>query len=181
MEGINVGQLAPDFIYHTAEQESVHLWEKLQETDKTFLLFSRYLGCPFCQVDILELCASYSSFAERKAQVILILQSDRETLRSQTLVEKLPFDVACDPEMELYQLYGVKAAASMGKMLRPERKLFRKATKLLKWKLKHGAYEGNEQQLPALFLLDKERTVLYSHYASSISDLPDAEEMLKLL
>ncbi len=180
MAQIPVGAVAPDFSYIGVHGER-KLSRKLSEAEQTLLFFSRYLGCPFCQVDILELCEQYGAFQNKKAQVILVLQSRVETLRSQTLVKEIPFDVACDPEGRLYELYGVEAAATMGKMLKPNKQLFRKAGQLLRRKLKHGAYEGNEQQLPALFLLDKEGKVRYARYAQSISDLPDAEEMLKLL
>ncbi len=181
MSEIKKGQTAPDVIYQTADKSQVKLFDKLKEAEKTFLIFLRYMGCPFCQVDIMELCEEYGRFTAEKTQVVLVLQSKVETVRSQTLVPQIPFDIACDPEMKLYELYGVEAAASMGKMLRPNKQLFHKTGMILKKKLKHGAYEGNEHQLPAIFLLDKEGNVRHAHYASSVTDLPDINGMLKLL
>ncbi|MBQ8598802.1 MAG: AhpC/TSA family protein [Oscillospiraceae bacterium] len=172
---------AADFTYCTANKEELKLSDTLQKADKTFLLFSRYMGCPFCQVDMLELSEEYSRFVEKNSQILVVLQSAPETLRSQTVPNEPPFEIICDPKGSLYKLYGVKVAASTLKMIKPGKKLFRKTVKLLKYRLKHGAYEGNEQQLPALFLLDQERNILYFHQAAHLADLPDAEEMLSLL
>lgn len=172
---------ASDFDYCTAHSEGLRLSDTLQKADKTFLFFSRYMGCPFCQVDMLELCEEYTRFTEKKAQVLVVLQSTPETIGSQTVLKEPPFEIICDPKGKLYDLYHVKSAANILKMIKPGKKFFRKAGKLLKHKLKHGAYEGNEQQLPALFLLDQERDILYSHYAAHLADLPDADEMLRLL
>ena len=43
--------------------------------------------------------------------------------------------------------------------------------------LTHGAYEGNELQLPAVFLLDSGRKVLCAHYGATPADVPTVDEM----
>ncbi len=47
--------------------------------------------------------------------------------------------------------------------------------------LKHGDYEGNEMQLPAVFVMNEKRELLYVHYGESGGDSPTAEELEKLL
>jgi hypothetical protein len=42
-------------------------------------------------------------------------------------------------------------------------------------------YEGNEQQLPALFIIDEQGTVTCAHYAQNIMDMPLIDDVLKLL
>ena len=177
---LTIGTIAPDFRFQTADGSGL-LSEELQKAEKTLLIFSRYLGCPFCQLDLLSYCEEYARFREKNAQILLVLQSAPETLRQQTLAKEVPFHLISDPQQEVYHLYDVKPAASMLKMLRLNGKLLKKASALMKRKLKHGAYEGNEQQLPALFILDGNRTVLHAHYAAHLSDMPDVEELLTLL
>ena len=173
---------ALDFQYQTAYEEGKQFSDKVREADKTVLIFSRYLGCPFCQLDLLEYCAEYHRFREKNAQIVLVLQSSPETLRQQTLIEQIPFEVVCDPKGVLYQLYDVNATSSPLAMINPfDRKLWKKAASLLKQHLKHGAYEGNEQQLPALFLVSHNMDLFHSHYAKSISDLPSVDQIIKLL
>ncbi|MBQ7081980.1 MAG: hypothetical protein IJM93_00350, partial [Oscillospiraceae bacterium] len=45
----------------------------------------------------------------------------------------------------------------------------------------HGKYEGNEQQLPAMFVVDPDGTVIYAHYAENSIDMPSVDEMLEIL
>lgn len=45
----------------------------------------------------------------------------------------------------------------------------------------HGAYEGREQQLPALFVLDQTGTAKYVHYAENSIDMPSVEEVITVL
>lgn len=173
---------AVDFTYHCISGEEKQLSSKVLDADKTFLYFSRYMGCPFCQVDMLELCEEYSRLRENNAQLLMVLQSTPETIRSQTVIRDFPFEVLCDPEGTLYELYAVKTARSMLQMIDPlDKRFWKKLLLLIKHKLKHGAYEGNEQQLPALFLLNHNMQLLHSHHAKSISDMPDIDDMLKLL
>ncbi|MFR2846940.1 MAG: hypothetical protein ACLTC4_07245 [Hungatella hathewayi] len=43
--------------------------------------------------------------------------------------------------------------------------------------LTHGAYEGNELQLPAIFLVEPGLTVKRAHYGTTPADLPDVSQM----
>ena len=46
---------------------------------------------------------------------------------------------------------------------------------------KHGACEGNELQLPAAFVVDKEGRISYAHYGKSAGDTPDVRSLAELL
>ena len=45
--------------------------------------------------------------------------------------------------------------------------------------LVHGAYEGDELQRPAIFLLDAKKRIVYLHYAASLMDMPPVESWLR--
>ena len=45
----------------------------------------------------------------------------------------------------------------------------------------HGKYEGEELQLPALFILAPDMGIEYARYAKNLADLPDAAGIAKLL
>ena len=47
--------------------------------------------------------------------------------------------------------------------------------------LEHGAYEGNELQLPAVFLLDRGMNVVYAHRAKNAGDMPEIADLLAKL
>jgi peroxiredoxin len=84
--------------------------------------------------------------------------------------------------MKIYELLSIEPAESMEKLaeevgdaLREKAKLARKAG------FSHGDYEGNEQQLPALFIVNEDGTVAYAHYARNIMDMPSIDEVLEML
>ncbi len=183
---ITVGTKAPAFTYNTAFVENIALADKLQQAEHTYLIFLRYMGCTSCQVDIMDYSEEYSRFKEKNAQILLVLQSSREIMASQTTEENPPFQIICDPDMKLYELYDVKAGQSKEDLIDKNdeaamAKLAKKREKAAAHGLTHGEYEGNEYQLPAVFLLDKEGMVKHAHYAKAITDMPDVDQMLALL
>ncbi len=84
----------------------------------------------------------------------------------------------CDPKAALYERFGIQPAASMAKMADAGTMLKLPSNCL---RLQHGAYEGNELQLPACFVVDKERKILYAHYGKSAGKSPDARTLASLL
>ena len=56
-----------------------------------------------------------------------------------------------------------------------------KAVKAAAKGYKHGAYEGEELQLPAVFIVDNDRKVSFVHYGAHVADIPSAEALVKLL
>ena len=95
---------------------------------------------------------------------------------------QLPFEIITDPEMKIYELLSVEPAESMeklaegvGEALGEKAKLARKAG------FSHGDYEVNEQQLPALFIVNEDGSVAYAHYAKNIMDMPSLDEVLEML
>lgn len=185
-EKIIAGMKAADFTYCTAFKEGIRLSDKVQEADKTFLIFLRYMGCTSCQVDIMDYSESYPQFKEKNAQIVLVLQSSVEIMRAQTTAENPPFDIVCDPTMSLYPIYDLKAAGSKEELIDKNdpasmARLMYKREKAAANGLSHGEYEGEELQLPGLFVLDKEMNVLHAHRAKTITDMPTAEDMLEMI
>ena len=52
---------------------------------------------------------------------------------------------------------------------------------VMRMNFSHGDYEGDEQQLPAMFILDENGVATYVHYAANIMDMPTVDEVLNLL
>lgn len=176
------GQKMPNFTYRTAYENDLKLYDALK--GKTFFIVHRYIGCPICRLDVQELARDYDKLTASGAQAIVVMQSDPEHVRADLASTNttLPFPIICDTEQEIYQTLQVRPAANMLTLAGlgvPA--LVVKFLKAFRIGIKHGDYEGNEQQLPALFLLDEDGTILHAHYAKTITDLPDVDGMLKLL
>lgn len=180
MAKLEIGQIMPDFDYVTPFTAGHTLAETAAKAPKTALIFLRYWGCPLCQYDIYLLAQAYDEITAAGGQLFVVLQSDPKGLADQLgAPDKLPFAIICDPDQKLYKDFCIAPAASMAKMA--DLKMVGRIIKATKLGFKHGAYEGDEQQLPAAFVVDGDRKILYAHYAKSVSDMPDAAELAKLL
>ena len=180
MAKLELGQIMPDFEYVTPFSQGHTLAETAAAAPKTTLIFLRYWGCPLCQYDIHLLSQAHADITANSGQLFVVLQSDPAGLAEQLgSPDKLPFSIICDPDQKLYKEFAIDPAASMAKMA--DLKMVGKIIKATKLGFKHGTYEGDEQQLPAAFVVDSACRILYAHYAQSVSDMPDAAELAKLL
>ena len=109
----------------------------------------------------------------------MVLQSDPQRLAAQLKREDLPFDIVCDPEQALYHRFDIRPAPSMEAL--GDAKVAEKVEAAKSLGLSHGEYEGEELQLPAAFVLDRERLLSYAHYGVSASDVPTPEDLESLL
>ena len=176
---VSFGGKAVDFTYQTPYGTTSTLSEKVKQAGKTYLIFLRYYGCTICQLDIKAYRESYQKFLDKDAQILMVLQSDPATISESISEKDLKFEVACDPNGELYQLYQVGAARS--KLGLVSMKTIRKMQAAKKAGLEHGKYEGNELQLPAVFLLDSAMNVVYAHRGKSAGDMPEIVDLLAKL
>lgn len=182
MNRLHAGDRFPEFTVNTAFESDVNL-NDLMCGKRTMLRVLRYVGCPTCRIDMHVLAQAYAQFEERNAQIIVVMQSDQKHLQDALKTEALPFMIISDQEETIYQALAVPAAA--------DKEAFRGGEDQTAWAAKrkaaedagyvHGDSEGNELQLPAMFVIEPDGFVSYAHYAESCADLPMAEESLKIL
>ncbi|MBM7871555.1 peroxiredoxin [Clostridium pascui] len=177
-EKLSIGMKAPDFNFITAWNAENNFYKNISGK-KNILIFLRYYGCTACQLQILKLVKNYERFKEKDIQLFVVLQSAPETIREQDNKGEMPFTIICDPSQELYKLYNTSAAKNMlglGSL-----NLLKKVEEAKKLGLAHGKYEGNELQLPATFVMDEEGIIKFVHYGQDAGDVPDIDELLKLI
>ena len=182
MNRLKAGDRFPEFTVNTAFESDVNLNE-LMRGKRTLLRVLRYIGCPTCRIDMHVLAQAYAQFEERNAQVIAVMQSDQKHLQDALSMESLPFTIISDPEETIYHALDIPAAS--------DKEAFRGGADQTAWAAKrkaaddagyaHGDSEGNEQQLPALFILDENGKACFAHYASELMDMPSVDEVLNLL
>lgn len=172
------GSTMPTFTFDTPYESGRDLYETVGQTP-TFLLFLRYYGCTICQLDIHHLKENYEAFEQAGAKVMVVLQSKPEVIAKDVKQGELPFEIICDPQQKLYEQFEILPAKS--KLGLASIATIKKIRAAKKAGLVHGAYEGEELQLPALFLLGNEGRVQFAHYAKNAADLPSHEEMLALV
>ena len=176
---LSPGMKIQDIIYNTPFCSNQSLADRSAE-HKTLLLFLRYYGCTLCQYDMLLLKEQYDKIRATGGEVKVVLQSD-PTLLAEELgsPEVYPFEIICDPDGVLYQLFEVNPAASMAEL--GGGNVLEKIKAAKERGLTHGRYEGIEEQLPAAFVVDGNLSVTYAHYGKNGSDIPDVSQMAELL
>lgn len=175
---LEIGSKMPDFIVDTPYERGIN-FKSLLTDNKTAILFLRYAGCTLCRFDMMTLKDEYDKIKESGGKVLVVLQSDPDKLSKEIEKGFYPFDVVCDPIQELYKQLEIKSANSQEEMIGPDS--MEKLGRMQASGLTHGDYEGNEMQLPAAFVVDKELNVTYSRYAANITDIPDVDELSRLL
>ena len=172
LDRVHPGDRLADFTYQTP-------WGEGRLSDNggkpTILLFLRYYGCTICQLDLLRLKQEYGKIQAAGGRALVVLQSDPAGIREQIGPDHVPFQIVCDPEQALYRRYHVAPALSMEKMA--DLRALEKIGQARAAGLVHGRYEGEELQLPAVFLLDRDNTVLKAHYAAKAADLPTVDQL----
>lgn len=179
MAKLEVGKVLPDFVYDTPFEKGLSIYAKTAEKEKTALIFLRYYGCSICQYDLHQFSVHYNDIVGENGQFLVVLQSDPQGLAGQMEKDTFPYDIICDPRQELYHQFEIAPAKSMGKML--DGKAVVKMVKATAKGIKHGEYEGEELQLPAVFVVDKDNKLTFVHYGKTIGDIPGEAELKALL
>lgn len=180
MAKLMVGSKMPDFTFSTPFRENVQLRKAIEGINRTALVFLRYYGCPMCQYDIAQYAAGIEKIKAAGGNLLVVLQSSPDLLRQELGREDaLPFEIVCDPQETLYHNFEILPAASQEGMVGPGTML--KIAKVKKAGYAHGRSEGEELQLPAAFVMRPDLTVTYAHYAKTIDDIPDADQLADLL
>lgn len=176
---VTTGEKAIDFHYQNPFGGENTLSEKVKAAKKTCLIFLRYYGCTICQLDMKAYREQYAKFTDKDAQILLVLQSQPSTIAGGIDENYFGFEIACDPQQELYKAYQI--ASAKNKLGLASIKTIKKMQAAKKSGLEHGAYEGNEMQLPAVFVLDSDMNVLYAHRAKNAGDMPEIDELVAKL
>lgn len=173
------GDKIESFIYNTAFEANKSFAEKVNHK-KTFVIFSRYYGCPLCQMDLHHIKQRYAEFEAKGTQVVVLLQSDPKLLKEK-LGDKdaFPFEIICDPKREIYKMYNMNTADDMFDL--GGGNTIPKVMQSMQEGYVHGEYEGEEAQLPAIALINEDMVIQYAHYAKDLADIPSIDEMLTMI
>lgn len=182
MSKLTSGQFMPDFSFETPFETGRSLGEIVKKAPKTALVFLRYYGCTLCQYDIQQFAAHYEEISAHGGQLLVALQSDPKKLAGQLSSEALPFDIICDPEQKLYEQFEIVPASAPEQLIdKSDEKALEKFSKVKASGLQHGDYEGNELQLPAVFVVTPDLKLTYAHYGKTATDVPTPQELAALL
>ena len=175
------GEKFPNFVINTVYENNIHITDIVNHRPTMFMVL-RYIGCTVCRYDVHNLIMRYKEFEEKGVNVAVVMQSNPKTVQRDLNGEKLPFYLICDEKQEIYKTLDILPAENMRQLVGNERdKLMEKGEKAKQAGFVHGDYEGVEEQLPAFFYIDSDLTVIKSHYAKNIVDMPSIDDMLNMI
>jgi len=171
MPRVKPGDPAPDFTADSVNMGKVALSDL--RGHKTLLIFSRYFGCPVCQLEFDELREFLRGHPSLK--VLYVNQSFPESARKFIEGKGVDFPVIASPKVdgkyEMYELYEVRGLSPASAI-----KILLKGRKARRLGKQHGPYEGFETQSPAQFLIDEDGKIISAEYG-----LFDAEKLTSVL
>ena len=176
------GAKMPDFSYLSPYAEGEQSFAEYAQGKKTFVVFLRYFGCTVCRLDLHIFAQRMKEFQAKDCQLMVVLQSDPDLVKDEAPAGTFPYEIACNPSQSVYKQFEIEPAKSMAALIGGG--LFSAVKKMSvakKFGFSHGEYEGNEQQLPAMVLVDENGTIAFSHYAKNMTDMPSVDAMLAML
>ena len=152
---IKIGVKAPLFRLKSYNEGMIDLSE-LIGTQKIVVIFSRYFGCPICQLDFNILLEAVPEIKEKGAKLLYITQSGEKVAKEFIEKYNVDFPVIPSSKDELYSEYGLglMTAGAVTKV----RSKFKEATKQ---GIGHGDYEGWEKQGPGQFVIDEQGNIIH--------------------
>ncbi|MHA1149908.1 MAG: peroxiredoxin-like family protein [Promethearchaeota archaeon] len=153
---IKVGDNAPFFKLESYNSGMIDLADLIGK-QKIVLIFSRYFGCPICQLDYNKLKERFSEIEEKGAKVLYVTQSGEKIVKTYCEEHNVKFPIIPSTRDELYAKYGL-GMMSMSAVTKIPSKL--KAAK--KAGIEHGEYEGWEKQSPGQFVIDENGKIIHA-------------------
>jgi peroxiredoxin len=147
----------------------------------TMFWFLRYMGCTPCRLDVHLLTQKKPEFDRKGVNIMIVMQSRPEIVLRDMIDKSMAFPLICDPDQEIYRLLEIGSRKPDWKSEMTEEnqaKMDYKKGLIAQLGIKHGEYEGNEEQRPAWFYVDSDGTVLEAHYGKYTYDMPLADEAL---
>ena len=185
MAVLKKGDKFPNFTVETESQKGLTTDEMVKHAKKTVFWVLRYIGFTTCRWDVHQIMLNYTKFVDRDTQVYVVMQSDPAKVRRDLEGYDMPYHIICDYNQEIYNSLDIKRTATKEERQPTDEadkaKLAAKMEKVKASGFVHGDYEGNEQQLPAMFITDDRGNVLYAHYAKNSIDMPTVDETLAII
>jgi len=152
---IKVGDRAPLFKLDSYNAGTIDLSE-LIGAQKIVVIFSRYFGCPICQLDFNILLEAVPEIKEKGAKLLYVTQSGEKVAKEFIEKYKVDFPIIASSKDELYAEYGL-GLMTAGAVTKVRGKL-KEAFKL---GIGHGDYEGWEKQGPGQFVIDEQGNIIH--------------------
>ena len=170
--GIPVGQVAPDVSLTGLDGAPTQL-STLLTSRPLLLVFYRGGWCPFCNKQVHEYSLGYARLQALGVDVAFVSVDTPEAGRVTQASWTVPFPLLSDPDAVAHEAFHVVNALDKAGYER-----------LVGFGLDIEAWSGRTHHkiaIPAIFLLDTDRTVLWAHAAGDYTVRPTRDQLLPAL
>ena len=170
--GLKVGETVPAFESHTYAGEKVSSAD-LVEMGPLMVIFYRGGWCPFCNFQVRQITQAYSQFQKRQVTPVLISVDKTDGAMLVKEAYDIPFPILSDSNLAAHQ--------SFNTIIELDNSSYEKYKKfgvdLEAW----SGLEHHKMSAPAIFLVDKDSKVLWSHVALDYKTRPSVEQLLSII
>jgi peroxiredoxin len=171
-EGLFINSKAPDFKAKNQNNEDVRLKDLLKK-GKVVLVFYRGHWCPYCNRALKRLEDSLQFILEKGAQLVAVSPEKPENISKTIEKTNAQYPVLWDEGLKIMKAYDVAFEL-------PENTLTRYRNSGLNIEEINGS-NGKYLPVPAVYIINKESTVIYRFFENDYRKRPSVEEILKNL
>lgn len=171
-EGLFIGSKAPDFKAKDQSGNEVRLKELLKK-GKVVLVFYRGQWCPYCNKALSRLQDSLRFITDKGASLIAVSPEKEDNVSKTVEKTKASYPVLHDKDLKIMKAYDVEFEVPENTVTR-----YRNAGIDID---KNNGNNGNYLPVPAVYVIDKESTIIYRFFEADYKKRPNVADLLKYL
>lgn len=171
-EGLFIESKAPDFKAKDQNGTEIRLKDLLKE-GKVVLVFYRGQWCPYCNKELSRLQDSLQFIKDKGATLVAVSPEQPENISKTVEKTKAEYSILYDEGLKIMKAYDVEFEV-------PENTLTRYRNAGLDIEKNNGS-NGKYLPIPAVYIIDKEQTVIYRFFEKDYKKRPSVKELLENL
>jgi peroxiredoxin len=171
-EGLFISSKAPDFKAKDQDGNEVRL-KDLVKKGKVVLVFYRGEWCPYCNKELTRLQDSFQLIKDKGATLLAISPEKPENISKTIAKTKAEYPVLYDEGAKIMKAYDVDFEV-------PENTVTRYRNSGIDL-IKLNTEDGKYLPVPAVYIIDKESTVIYRFFETDYKKRPAVKDLLEKL
>ena len=171
-EGLFIASKAPDFKAKDQNGKEIKLKDMLK-VGKVVLVFYRGEWCPYCNRELSRLQDSLQLIIDKGATLVAVSPEKSENISKTVEKTKATYSILYDEDLKIMKAYDVEFEV-------PENTLTRYRNAGLDLEKKNGG-NGKYLPVPAIYIIDKESTIIYRFFEPDYKKRPSVLEILNNL
>jgi peroxiredoxin len=168
-EGLFIASKAPDFKAKDQHGEEIRLKDLLKK-GKVVLVFYRGQWCPYCNKELQKLEDSLQLIKDKGATLIAVTPEKPESILTTIEKTKATYSILHDEGLKIMKAYDVAYEV-------PENTITRYRNAGLDIEKNNGT-NGKFLPVPAIYVIDKQSTVVYRFFEPDYKKRPSVREIL---